>query len=344
MHHLHPVGEQAAEAPQEVAPPGHHQGEQGGDDGARVDGLITFDGIELLDHLGQAPGAQGGEQHHAQQVHRVGTEEGGEHAGGGGDGGVAHLGQPLQGGQEAPLAVEDGQDHGADAEEHDDALDEVVDGGGHIAAGDDIDPGEHRHHDDAHRVVDVKGHAEQPGQPVVQAGGIGDEEDKDDDRGGHLQGGAAKPLAEKLRHGGAVQVLGHDAGAAAQHHPGQQRAQKGVSDPRPGGGDAVLPAELSGVAHKDHGGKIGGAVGEGGEPGPHRAAAQHEAVDIGGGFPAVQADGHHHREKYQEHSQFDEHRGSVLSGWSVPGLPRASILGSRGARKGTKSGFFDLLC
>ena len=35
-------------------------------------------------------------------------------------------------------------------------------------------------------------------------------------------------------------------------------------------------------------------------------------------------------------------RGSVLSGWSVPGLPRASILGSRGARKGTKSGF--LIC
>ena len=139
-------------------------------------------------------------------------------------------------------------------------------------------------------------------------------------------------------------MLGHDAGAAAQHHPGQQRAQQGVSDPRPGGGDAVFPAKLSGVAYKDHGGEIGGAVGKGGEPGAHRASAQHEAVDVGCGFPAVQADGHHHRKKYQEHSQFDEHRGSVLSGWSVLGLLRASILGSRGARKGTKSGFFDLLC
>ena len=45
------------------------------------------DGVELLDHLGQAPGAQAGEEHHAQQVQGVGAEEGGEDAGdGAGDG------------------------------------------------------------------------------------------------------------------------------------------------------------------------------------------------------------------------------------------------------------------
>ena len=87
--------------------------------------------------------------------------------------------QPLQGGQEAPLTLEDSGDDGADAENHDDALDEVVDGGGHVAPGDDVDTGENRHHHHAHAVVDVKGHAEQAGEPVVEAGGVGDEEDED---------------------------------------------------------------------------------------------------------------------------------------------------------------------
>lgn len=116
-----------------------------------------------------------------QQVQGVGAEEGGEDAGDVRDGGVAHLGQSLQGGHKASLAVEDGGDDGADAHDHDDALDEVVDGGGHVAAGDDIHPGEDRHDDDTHGIVDVKGHAEQAGQSVVQRGGVGDEEDEDDD-------------------------------------------------------------------------------------------------------------------------------------------------------------------
>ena len=119
--------------------------------------------------------------HHAQQVQGGGAEEGGKDAGGGGHLRVAHLGQPLQGSQKAPLAVQDGGDHRHDAEDHDDALDKVVDGGSHIAPGDDIHSSEHCHDYHTHGVVDVKGHAEQPGQAVVQTGGVGDKEDEDND-------------------------------------------------------------------------------------------------------------------------------------------------------------------
>ena len=41
-----------------------------------------------------------------------------------------HLGQLLQGGQKTALAVQHRQDHRRDAHQHDDALDEIVDGGG----------------------------------------------------------------------------------------------------------------------------------------------------------------------------------------------------------------------
>ena len=39
---VHLVGEQPAEAAQEVAAAGHDQGEEGGDDGALVDGLLRL--------------------------------------------------------------------------------------------------------------------------------------------------------------------------------------------------------------------------------------------------------------------------------------------------------------
>ncbi len=208
--------------------------------------------------------------------------------------------------------MEHRRDDGADAEEHDDALDKVVDGGGHIAAGNHVHTGEDGHGDDANGVINVKGHAEQPGQAVIQAGGVGNQKDEDNHRGGDFQRGGAEPLAEELGHGGGVQVLGHDPGAAAQHHPGQQRAQNGVANARPGGGEAVLPAELAGVAHKNHGGKIGGAVGEGGEPGAHGAPAQHKTADIGGVFAAVQANAYHHTEKHQQQNDFN-HNETILS-------------------------------
>ena len=101
-------------------------------------------------------------------------------------------------------------------------------------------------------------------------------------------------------------MLGHDAGAAAQHSPGQQRTQQGVADAGPGGGDAVFPAELAGIAHEHHRGEIRGAVSEGGQPGADAPAAQDKAVDVGGVPAAVQAHGHHNAEKDYKKCEFDE--------------------------------------
>ena len=83
-------------------------------------------------------------------------------------------------------------------------------------------------------------------------------------------------------------MLGHDAGAAAQNGPGQQRAENGVADTDPGGGDTELPAKLTSVADKNNCGEIGRAVGESGQPRADAPSAEDEAVDIGGVFAAVQ--------------------------------------------------------
>lgn len=141
------VGEQPAEAAQEVAAAGDDQGEEGRDDGPLVDGFLRLDGVELLDHLGQAPGAQTGQDHHAQEVDGVRAEEGGIDTG---DGAVERLrvgdgSHAVQGFRKAALAMEHGGNDGDDAHQHDAALDEIVDGCGHVAASDDIDAGQNAH-------------------------------------------------------------------------------------------------------------------------------------------------------------------------------------------------------
>ena len=99
-------------------------------------------------------------------------------------------------------------------------------------------------------------------------------------------------------------MLGHDPGASSQYHPGQQGADDGIADACPCGGDAVFPAKLSCIAHEHHGGKIGGSIGEGGEPGPHGASSQHEAVHIRGVFAAVKTDADEYGEVENQNDQF----------------------------------------
>ena len=53
---------------------------------------------------------------------------------------------------------------------------------------------------------------------------------------------------------------------------GQQRAQQGVSNPRPGGGDAVFPAELTCVANEDYRRKVAGAKSKRRKPGAYVTA------------------------------------------------------------------------
>ena len=207
---------------------------------------------------------------------------------------------------ETALAVEDGGHHGDNAHQHDDALDKIVDGGGHVAPGDDIHAGEHGHDHDAHGIVDVERHAEQTAQTVVQGCRVGNEKQKDDGRCRQFQSPAVEPVGKELGHGGAVQVLGHDAGSPSQDGPGQQGTQQGVADTGPGGGHAEFPAELTGVAHEDHRRKVAGAVGKGGEPGAHRAAAQDKAADVGSVAAAVQANVDHDGEEHRQHTKFNE--------------------------------------
>ena len=263
------VGIQASEAAQEVASAGHYQREEGGDDGALGDGGLCLDGIELLHHLGQAPGTETGQDHHAQKVQRVRTEEGGKDAGHIAHRGILHAGKSADRADEAAALIQHGQHHRHNTHEHDQALNEVIDGRGHVAARDHVDAGEHGHQDDAHGVINVERHGEQPGKAVVQGSRVGDQEDEDNGAGADLQCLAPEPLFKEVGHGAAVQLLGHDTGSSAQNHPGHQGADKGISKAHPGAGKTVLPAELARIAHEDNGGEIACAVGKGGEPRSH---------------------------------------------------------------------------
>ena len=204
---LHGLGggeNQPTKAAQEIAATRHDQGEDGGNDHALGDGLFIFDGVELLHHLRKTPGSKAGQQHHACQTAGIRTKEGGEGAGGIGNRRVGDFAQLLNGFGNAAVISSHRNNHGDDAENHNDALDKVVDGSGHITAHDDINGRQHRHGDDANRVINVKGHAKQSAQAVIQGCGVGNQENEDDRRGGQLQFFAVEALMEELGHGGAV--------------------------------------------------------------------------------------------------------------------------------------------
>ena len=73
------------------------------------------------------------------------------------------------------------------SEEHDDALNKIVDGSCHISADNDIDCGEQCHYDDADAVVNGKCHGEQTGKTVVKRCGVGNHENKDNNSGDDLE-------------------------------------------------------------------------------------------------------------------------------------------------------------
>ena len=96
-------------------------------------------------------------------------------------------------------------------------------------------------------------------------------------------------------------MLRHNAGTAAKHLPGEKRADKGVTESDPGRSKSEVPAELTRVADKDNGREIGGTEGKGGKPRAYRAAAQHEAINVGGVPSAVKTYGDHKPEKADQH-------------------------------------------
>ena len=64
---------------------------------------------------------------------------------------------------EPALAAENGADDGADADEHDDTLNEVIDSRRRVAAENDIHSGQNSHREHTPRIADIsESHAEQP--------------------------------------------------------------------------------------------------------------------------------------------------------------------------------------
>ena len=184
---------------------------------------------------------------------------------------------------------------------------------GAVASPDHVDAGHDGHGDDAPFVGDGKRHAEQAPEAVVDGGGVGDEEYEDDECGNDTQGLAVKALAKELGHGRRLDVVRHYARAAAEHEPGEQRADQRVADACPEGGETVLPAKLACVADEHDGGKVGGPVGERARPWAHLATAEHEAVDVRRLLAAVVADVDGGGDEYDEQCDFDDHRVCLSS-------------------------------
>ena len=220
--------------------------------------------------------------------------------------------------REAAVAGEHGANHGGNAEQHHDALQEVVHHGGHVAAEHHVNAGDKRHANDACLVRQAERHAEQARQAVVDARGVGDEEHEDDGRGGDAQRAAVVALAEELGHGGGTQALRHLARAGAEHPPGEQAAQNGVADAHPRGRQAVFPTELAGVADEDDGREVRRAERERGKPRAYVTAAKNESGHAAGVFLAQDADDDGDCREGEHHGDFCDHWNSqsVLRVWA----------------------------
>ena len=96
------------------------------------------------------------------------------------------------------------------------------------------------------------------------------------------------------------------AAAAAQNRPSQQTADKGIAQSDPGGGQAEIPAKLTGITHKNHRREVGRAKGKGGEPGANGASAQHKAIHVGGVLAAGKTHANHKAKKGNQHRHGDE--------------------------------------
>ena len=105
----------------------------------------------------KTPGAEGGQDDDEEQEDGIGAQEGGVSAlelrtGACDSGCLRELGNGFG---KAALTVEHSEDYGDDAEDHDNALNEIVDRRCHIAADNDVDACQHGHGDDAPGIVNA---------------------------------------------------------------------------------------------------------------------------------------------------------------------------------------------
>ena len=274
--------------------------EEGGDDGAALDGCGILDGVELADHLGKAPGTEAGEHNvEAEEPERRTAEEIRQLAAGGGIGVTGQGLEVFQVFQQAADAAHSlmAQDRGHQqdhAHDHDDALYQVRVGGGNVAAGHQVNCGQdcngHHPHPGLHT---GEHHTKQRTQALVNSCGVGNQENEDDHRCQDFHTLGIVALFKVVGHGSGVQLLGHLSGAVGKQQPGQKAAQDGVADADPDGADADVPAMLTCVTNENNRREIGGAICEGRCPCADVSAADQEAVQSLGLAEADAADQDH---------------------------------------------------
>ena len=80
---------------------------------------------------------------------------------------TGQLGQAFHRIHKSTLSGQYCPDHCNDPEDHNDSLNKVIDGSGHISSKDHIDAGKGSHKDHTHRIRNVKSHPEQSGQAII---------------------------------------------------------------------------------------------------------------------------------------------------------------------------------
>ena len=116
-----------------------------------------------------------------------------------------------------------------------------------------------------------------------------------------------KTRAEEIWHGAALDVLRHEFCTSTEDNPCQQRPYDRIADANPSGTEAVFPAKLSGIAHKDYSREIRSAKSESREPRTDSPAAEHKAINRLGLFARKDSHEDHQSHKENGKKDFDEH-------------------------------------
>ena len=188
-------------------------------------------------------------------------------------------GQLLYRCHQTSLRIQHGNDDCHDAEEHDDALDEVVHRRCFVASEDDIDGCKGCHTDDAILVWNAEAHLEETRNAAINTGCIGNQEHESDDAGHDTQVLTAVARAKEVGHSATLDVLRHQFGALSQQKPGKQRADYSIANAYPSAGKAVSPAELPCITDKDDSREITRSVSKCSEPRTNGTPAKNEAVN-----------------------------------------------------------------
>ena len=108
---------------------------------------------------------------------------------------------------------------------------------------------------------------------------------------------------------------GNGPGAVGQHQPGQQGAEHRVAHAHQDAPQAVVPAGAPGVADEHHRGEVGGAVGEGGDPGAGVAAPHGKA---GHALPLAGVEDAHRQHEDGVHADDSPDGELFVHGLSLP--------------------------